>query len=220
MIYICSVFFVGMMMVIDKPEETTLPGPKNINTTVRRTFLKRATAGALIASIPSRSAWAGIAGSIVASGHSSDFQQGKCTKLQGRSYFENGNNGSYSFHTEFGSLPFDRTGAQRSSDVTFSQICGAVLYLDANKRNLSDIEKNALKDIFGVSRINLLLFIFYFNAKYNASDSNIEYNAVSQHGGLSHFATYLYGQAATVGPRDVARLLRITYQKYKNGKAC
>lgn len=207
-------------MGIDKPEETALPVPKNINTTVRRTFLKRATAGALIASVPGRSAWAVIGDSIVASGHSSDFQQGKCTKLQGRSYFENGNNGSYSFDAVFGSLPFDRTGAPRSSDVTFSQICGAVLTLDAHKHTLSDTEKNDLKDIFGVSRINLLLFIFYFNAKYNDSDGNIEYNAVSQHGGLSHFATYLYDQAATVGPRDVARLLRTTYRKYKNGNAC
>ncbi|WP_158971615.1 hypothetical protein [Paraglaciecola sp. L3A3] len=56
----------------------SLDNPKGIessvsnNTKQRRTFLKRASAGAVIASIPGRSAWATIAGSVVASGHGSN----------------------------------------------------------------------------------------------------------------------------------------------------
>jgi hypothetical protein len=52
------------------------------NSKQRRTFLKIASAGAAIASIPGHSAWAGIAGSIVASGHGSDWNGGNCIILR------------------------------------------------------------------------------------------------------------------------------------------
>lgn len=57
------------------------------NTKQRRIFLKRATAGAVIASIPGRSAWANMTGSIVASGHGSNSQQSPSTLLKSKNYF-------------------------------------------------------------------------------------------------------------------------------------
>lgn len=56
---------------------------------VRRTFLKRASAGAVIASIPGRTAWAGILNSIVASGHGSDFSDGECMQVLSPGYWVN-----------------------------------------------------------------------------------------------------------------------------------
>jgi hypothetical protein len=47
------------------------------NTKLRRTFLKRASATAVVGAIPAKSVWAnGITNSIVASGHGSDFAHG------------------------------------------------------------------------------------------------------------------------------------------------
>ena len=68
-------------MKIENSKGTAPFVSKNTKSEVRRTFLKRVTAGVVIASIPGRSAWAGIAGSIVASGHGSDFNQGAQTVL-------------------------------------------------------------------------------------------------------------------------------------------
>jgi hypothetical protein len=189
------------------------------NTKQRRIFLKRATAGAVIASIPGRSAWAGMAGSIVASGNASDFQQGKCTKLRGSRYFENDTNARLSFSTEFGSFTFDRYGNKNEFKSTFYHIYTAVSDMNENRHILSKKDKNKLKDIYGIGKINLWLFVFYFNAKYSNLDTNIEYNPASQHGGLSEFAHYLYKQAED-DPKVVARLLRSTYHKYKHGYAC
>lgn len=52
------------------------------NTKIRRTFLKRASAGVIVASIPAKSVWAnGITNSIIASGHGSDFANGREIEL-------------------------------------------------------------------------------------------------------------------------------------------
>jgi hypothetical protein len=68
-------------MKIENSKGTAPFVSKNTKSEVRRKFLKRVTAGVVIASIPGRSAWTGIAGSIVASGHGSDFNQGAQTVL-------------------------------------------------------------------------------------------------------------------------------------------
>lgn len=53
------------------------------NSNSRRKFLTRATAGAVLATIPAKSVWAtGLTNSIVASGHGSDFAGGKDIKLK------------------------------------------------------------------------------------------------------------------------------------------
>jgi hypothetical protein len=52
------------------------------NTKLRRTFLKRASATAVVGAIPAKSVWAtGITNSIVASGHGSDFADGRDIEL-------------------------------------------------------------------------------------------------------------------------------------------
>jgi hypothetical protein len=70
----------GITMNIDNPKgtEPLVSDKKN----VRRTFLKRATATAVVGAIPAKSVWAtGISNSIVASGHGSDFAFGRDIEL-------------------------------------------------------------------------------------------------------------------------------------------
>ena len=67
-------------MNIDNPKGTE--PTVSAKTKVRRTFLKRATATAVVGAIPAKSVWAtGITNSIVASGHGSDFADGRDIKL-------------------------------------------------------------------------------------------------------------------------------------------
>ena len=63
----------------------------------RRKFLTRAGAGLVIASLPAKSVWAGsngLAGSIIASGHGSDFAGGKPLVLKSSGFFGNSGGGS------------------------------------------------------------------------------------------------------------------------------
>lgn len=81
----------------------------------RRNFLTKATAGLVIASIPARSVWAsggGIAQSIIASGHGSDFAEGNPLKLLSPGYWMNHHTHFHAlkFVDVFGGRPFDTSG--------------------------------------------------------------------------------------------------------------
>jgi hypothetical protein len=69
-------------MKIEHPKGTESSVSKNTKSNKRRTFLKRASATAVVGAIPAKSVWAtGITNSIVASGHGSDFADGRDIKL-------------------------------------------------------------------------------------------------------------------------------------------
>jgi hypothetical protein len=69
-------------MKIEHPKGTESSVSKNTKSNMRRTFLKRASATAVVGAIPAKSVWAtGITNSIVASGHGSDFADGRDIKL-------------------------------------------------------------------------------------------------------------------------------------------
>ena len=70
----------GITMKIDNPKGTESSVSDKAN--VRRTFLKRASATAVVGAIPAKSVWAtGVTNSIVASGHGSDFANGRDIEL-------------------------------------------------------------------------------------------------------------------------------------------
>lgn len=69
----------------------------------RRKFLTKASVGIVVASLPARSVWArdgGVAQSIVASGHGSDFADGKCIQLLSRGKWGKVNKASFPFLKE------------------------------------------------------------------------------------------------------------------------
>ena len=70
----------------------------------RRKFLVKATAGAVVATLPAKAVWAtGTAGSITASGHSSDFAQNHPIKIKG-SHFWLANAHTYDIEQEYAAL--------------------------------------------------------------------------------------------------------------------
>lgn len=181
-----------MSLTEDKQNNSNVEG----NGGVRRTFLKRASAGAVIASIPGRSAWAGIAGSIVASGHGSDFNQGASTKLLGKDGFNANNYSTTSFESIFGGKPFRNNGNVRGGNLTFKQI------LNSNNSN----EK-------GKNDVNVGLVLMYLNA-VNHDGFTIVYPVLTQHNNSEHdFAIYLYS-AALADPGGVGILLNNTISTY------
>ena len=178
----------------------SLDNPNGIESSVsnnkkqRRTFLKRASAGAVIASIPGRSAWAGIAGSIVASGHGSDFNQGECTVLIGADGFAPSDYPT-TFSSVFGAKPFNQSSGTvgDGTDYTFGQI----------------LSSGAGTDQSGYFDINLGLVLIYLNA-VNHGNSGIYYPVLSQYQNSSHdFAMYLYTEALN-NPMAVGTLLNNT----------
>ncbi|WP_198556757.1 hypothetical protein [Paraglaciecola sp. MB-3u-78] len=165
----------------------SLDNPKGIessvskNTKQRRTFLKRTAAGAVIASIPGRSAWAGIAGSIVASGHGSDFNGGAATMLLDACQVADRITGTFSSYFGFGVSPINGTG-----DLSAEYI-------------LRDGDPDP-------SNVNAAILIMLFNA-VNHGSHGINYPVLSQHNNIpSNFADYLYTQASA-DPSGVASLL-------------
>jgi hypothetical protein len=181
------------------------------NTTQRRTFLKRATAGAVIASIPGRSAWAGIAGSIVASGHGSDFNQGACTTLLGPDGFDTGN--TTNFSSIFGGNPFRANGSVRNSDRTFGEI------LTVANGTFGDLNANQIQHHLGLNGVNVGLVVIYLNAIYHLNNG-IYYPVLSQHNNDPvAFASYLYNEALN-NSGEVGTLLNDTIAAYSNGGGC
>jgi hypothetical protein len=188
------------------------------NSKIRRTFLKRATAGIVIASIPGRSAWAGIAGSIVASGHGSDFQQGDCTKLLGAASFDNSTYRTTDFASIFGGNPFNNGGRVRTNGGTDRN--GALTFgdiFDAHFDSRDDDTK--VRHYRGINRVNVGIVVMYLNA-VNDNVMGIVYPVLSQHrGSKSNFAHYLYN-AGLADAENLGTLLNNTVSAYSNGRGC
>jgi hypothetical protein len=155
----------------------------------RRTFIKRATASAVIASIPGRSAWAAMSGSIVASGHGSDFNQGSRTMLFDSCQLAAVVTGRY--HDHFGSnQPINGHGNPYAKDI-----------LEGNDPDPNDV--------------NAAMLIMLYNA-INHGATGIYYPVLSQYNNNSaEFATYLYANA-TDDPSGVANLLWNTIGEYSS----
>lgn len=176
-----------------------LDNPNGIESSVskstkqRRTFLIKATAGAAIASIPGRSAWAGIAGSIVASGHGSDFNQGTQTVLLDACSVAAGIAGK--FKDYFVDGPIDGNGNPDAKSILFE---GG----DPNPDN-----------------VNAAILIMLYNA-INHGLSGINYPVLSQHGSAAAFADYLYTEASN-DSASVANILWSTIGTYSgDGSIC
>jgi hypothetical protein len=191
------------------------------NTKQRRTFLKRATAGAVIASIPGRSAWAGIAGSIVASGHGSDFQSGECTRLLTAEDIVSFGYSNLKFVDVFPGTPFNMSGGAKNTLNNDNEIRGyrfkPILEWAANldDNGLSDPKPNRK----GINDVNLGLIVIYLNA-INHGSNGIFYPVLEQHNNDPvAFANYLYS-AALSDPAGVGTLLSDTLSTYSNSISC
>ncbi|MBL4632098.1 MAG: hypothetical protein JKY14_13460 [Paraglaciecola sp.] len=182
------------------------------NSTQRRTFLKRASAGAVIASIPGRSAWAGLAGSIVASGHGSDMNQGVCTQLLSHGFWKN-NTGDWAvatsttFLTAFGGEPIDPT------DTTTGKTLLDVLNNGGNGPS----------GLGGPGNVNCHMAAMYLTAAHFSvnpvgNSLGIYYPAVQQHGTLADYGSYLYSEAL-LDPSGVGLLLKDTIATYHVGSS-
>ncbi|MDP4528100.1 hypothetical protein Q3O59_03530 [Alkalimonas delamerensis] len=166
----------------------------------RRKFLMRTGAGIVIASLPARSVWAGsggIAQSIVASGHGSDFANGVPVKLQSPGYFMNSltSQNHRRFVDVFGGAPFNRTGTPYSS------------LKSGHNATLGDILNSAGNGngkLGGPGNINFHLVGIYLNAYFSALGEPAMYYPIIGHdkpfADDIAFATYLYQQALDQGP--------------------
>jgi len=159
------------------------------HTKQRRTFIKRVTAVGIIASIPGRSAWAAMSGSIVASGHGSDFNQGNTTILLDACQVAAVVTGKY--HDHFGNnQPINGNGNPNAKDL-----------LEGNDPDPNDV--------------NAAMLIMLYNG-INHGSSGIYYPVLSQYNNNSaEFADYLYANA-TSDPSGVANLLWDTISKYSS----
>ena len=189
------------------------------NSKIRRTFLKRASAVAVIATIPGRSAWAGIAGSIVASGHGSDFQQGQCTTLLSAESFTEGMYTNDKFIDIFGGNPFKMNGNVKpiinNNGKTPKYKIKSILEWDSVTDDVGNSTPKPNRK--GIEDINLGLIVMYLNAK-NHNNFGIFYPVSAQHGGDAAFANYLYN-SALADPAGVGLLLSQTISNY-SGSVC
>ena len=155
----------------------------------RRSFLTKASVGIVIASMPAKSVWAsggGVAQSIVASGHGSDFADGDCIKLRSPGYWMNNNKQFHTlnFATVFGGPAFPRKSGQAflANTVTFGQI----------------LTTNALR---GMSNVNFHMVAMYLNA-LNSGLYGVDYPIVGSDKPFktqADFARYLYLKASQIG---------------------
>jgi hypothetical protein len=204
-------------MNLDNPNGIEFSVSKNSKQ--RRTFLKRATAGAVVASIPGRSAWAGIAGSIVASGHGSDFNQGVSTRLLDACEFDTNTDESITFSSIFGGNPFNsggkirtKSGVDGNGDLTIGNIFTAQLRPTELKH------AKQVAHYLGVNSVNVGLVLIYLNA-INNNGVTINYPVISQHGSNEAFALYLYN-AASSDPGGVGTLLNNTIETWSDTSVC
>lgn len=169
------------------------------NSKIRRKFLKRASAGTLIAAIPGRTAWAGLLNSIVASGHGSDFTDGECIQLLSPGYWRNhtGDWGpiavSTTFNAAFGGLPILTTADGVDINTTLLTI------LDNPGKG---------KGYAGPNNVNFFLACFYLCAA-NDGLFGINFPVIGSgkpFASLNAYADYLYAEAAN-NPAEVGILL-------------
>ena len=201
-------------MKIEHTKGTESSVTKNTKSDVRRTFLKRATAGAVIVSIPAKSVWAnGITASIVASGHGSDWNGGNDIALLSHGLWKqrlhptktNGNHGTHrienvSFSSVFGGNPIeDGAGVAFDSDNT--------LFYGLNGADPSGKNDNDWK---GPGTVNCQMIAMYLNAKYHGT-LGLDYPVVNAVTGrpfssLDDYAVKLY-ELATIDPGTVGSQL-------------
>lgn len=167
----------------------------------RRKFLTRAGVGLVVASLPAKSVWAsssGLAGSIIASGHGSDFTSGNPIKLQSPGYFKNSmtSQNGLTFASIFGGPLIDVKS--NTSRVTLGEV----------------LDQPGKKHLGGTNNINFNLVGMYLNAYFGSGRGTgiIEPNLKlyfpvvgpdKPFKSLSDFALYLYAQALA-NPRGVS----------------
>lgn len=174
----------------------------------RRQFLTRTTAGVVIAALPAKSVWAttgGIAQSIVASGHSSDFAGGKQVTFLSPGYWKTHLetvNHPCCFKTEFGGKAFSKMGNPTlHQDTTFGQILmtpGA--------------------DFKGISTVNFHMVAMFLNAKYHGQ-FGLNFPIIGTgkpFPTLAAFADYLY-KKASADPAGVGDELTALIKAYHVG---
>ncbi|WP_306522080.1 hypothetical protein [Rheinheimera sp.] len=151
----------------------------------RRQFLTKATAGLVIASLPARSVWAsggGVAQSIVASGHGSDFSGGDPIELLSPGYWSNHEiqNHTLNFYTVFGGRAFTKSGSPAlKTSLTF----GDILVGDPKNK--------------GAGNCNFHMVGIYLNAIYHGQ-FGINYPIIGigqPFATAGDFASYLYNKA-------------------------
>lgn len=194
----------------------SLENPKGIESSVsknskqRRTFLKRATAGAVIASIPGRSAWANIQGSIIASGHGSDMNDGLATALLSQGYWKKhsfGNvSGSETFEGAFGSSTRAFKVKNNGSAGKFNSDNTLINILNGRKPNGE--KSNKWK---GPNDVNVQMIAMYLNAANHNGSEGVYYPVVDNHGTLAKFGIWLYN-SVNDDPFGVGTFLKNTIE--------
>lgn len=151
----------------------------------RRKFLTKASVGIVVASLPARSVWAsggGVAQSIVASGHGSDFAEGKCIQLLSHGWWKN-QCGQLSFlETKFqtvfgyGNKPFVKPGKTGKTNPTLKEVLSNESIYDSR---------------------SFQIICMYLNAKYNGRFGLVYpiYGTGRPFATLQAFANYLYSKA-------------------------
>tara|TARA_R110000868_G_scaffold151418_2_gene375913 strand:- start:2269 stop:2913 length:645 start_codon:yes stop_codon:yes gene_type:complete len=195
-------------MSLEDPKKTE--STVSDNSKIRRKFLKRASAGTLIAAIPGRTAWAGLLNSIVASGHGSDFTDGECIQLYSPGYWKNYKKHSWgpidvstTFNDAFGGLPIGASGVDSTTTL--------LTVLQNPGRG---------KDIAGLSNVNFFLVCFYLNAANHGVDLGINFPVIGSgqpFANLSTYADYLYLEASN-NPSGVGMLLSDMIDVYHTGE--
>lgn len=152
----------------------------------RRKFLTKASVGIVVASLPARSVWAGssgIAQSIVASGHGSEFANSVKIALLSPGYWKNHykDNHSLVFSRVFPGKAFDKSGiACLPDDTTFGTI------LTENGSTFK-----------GCSSVNYHMVSMYLNALHTGK-YGLVYPVVGDNKpfrDMAAFAAYLYNKA-------------------------
>jgi len=177
----------------------------------RRSFLTKASVGIVIASMPAKSVWAsdgGVAQSIVASGHGSDFAKGKCIQLLSHGFWKNQDSRvipelNLRFTAVFGPLTSEFV---KSPDTVTNPILKRVM----SRENLYD------------SRA-FQIVAMYLNAIYSGrtlDGKNITYPIIGTGGQTFRtadlFAKHLYTQA--IQNSDYGTKLGIIIDTYHSGK--
>lgn len=157
----------------------------------RRKFLTRATAGVVIASLPAKSVWAssgGIAQSIVASGHGSDFTQGVRINVKSHGFFKNNpisfdgkSSHTIQFSTVFGGKPIKGAALSASTDTDF----------------LTVLKAKGNTEFAGPSNVNKHMIAIYLSAVMDQKNlmPKVYYPLWKKFGSPEAFAQHIYTRA-------------------------
>ncbi|WP_020408146.1 hypothetical protein [Hahella ganghwensis] len=192
----------------------------------RRQFLQRASAGAVLATIPTKSVWAGGGGitqSIVASGHGSDWADGYTIQLRSPGYWKNhfpSGDKNLSFKNVFGCEPLSENNysgfckvkskdnhyfdlslyevAKGAEGDSGSIIDNSLIELDGsqNPDYIKTKDGDNYFDLSGPHNVNLYMVCMYMNALYHGS-RGIYYPITNVFGSVEAFAQYLCDKALT-----------------------